>query len=189
LALAFFTLALSACSIPISEQPLSDDASSKLDERLIGTWELDLTALNAKMGAGADADKTARFTVENVRETPGKLIAVAGENQEKATLYATHFAMHDYLSYGPMSRDDGKNWVIMFYQLQDADHGNLYLMDTQYLIDVIGRSELPGRVESEGGGVRSVLITATNDELRAFLKRHSPKCFDMKAPIACTRVK
>jgi hypothetical protein len=191
IAAAVCTLTLSACSIPICEQPLSDDASSKPDERLIGTWELDMTALNARMGAPEEAQKTMRYTVESLKETPGRMIGIGGEgeSQQRVTLYATHLAMHDYLSYGPLNRDAKTNWAIMFYQMQDADQGNLYLMDGPYVRGAIERRELPGRVESEGGSVRGILITATNEELRTFLKRHSPRCFDLKAPIACKRVK
>jgi hypothetical protein len=191
LVLTMAALGLTGCPIPVSQVPLSDAASSKIDERLIGTWELDLAAFQKKYADGEGAEKTARYTIERVKDQPGTLLATggSGEAKETVTLYVTHLAMHDYFSFGPINKEEKKHWTIQLYQMQDADHGNVYLMDEKYVAGAIDRGELPGVVERSGGGIRSILISATHDELTTFLKRHSPRCFDLKTPIACKRVK
>ncbi len=191
---ALGAMLLSACRIPLSEHPLSDEASSKIDERLIGTWELDLSAINPKIGKKADEKNTAAYRVERVEGKPNSLIsriwADGKAGDEAYFVHTTHLAMHDFLTWGAIQSEEAKPFAICLYELTDADHGKLYVMNDAFLIDLIERGKTPGKTDRDGGGnVAGIMLTGDQKQLRKLLQRHGVDCFDMENPIICRRVK
>jgi hypothetical protein len=187
--LAAACLAVSACRIPISEHPLTSEMPA-VDERLIGTWEVDMSPL-AEPG---EEKKLSTVIVRRLKDDAERLQAVGLENGKEqtdgATLLVTcHSAMHDYVSIGPMNKGEGKGYTICHYRLDDADRGSVYLMDSDYMIDAIDRRLISGEVSRDGVRITGVVIKAKPDELRRFLAKHSPECFAIKTPLAARRVK
>lgn len=180
-------LSLSACSIPISEQPLTSEMPSPLDERVIGTWEIDMTPLG-------DKEKNNQVVVRRMKDDAQWLEVIGlsdGEEQgeQSSTLIACHHAMHDYLSYGPFRKHEKKGYAICLYEFDDADHGRLYLLDSDYVVDAIERGLIAGHVSREGARISGVILSAPPEELRQFLTKHSPTCFATKHPMVARRVK
>jgi hypothetical protein len=182
--------ALAGCRVPISEQPLTTEMPSPIDERLIGTWEVDMSPV----GDGGGEKQIATYIVRRHKDDPRRLEVVGlqdgvEQTAEATTLVTCHYAMHDYLSLGPMNKEAASGYAVCTYRLDDADHGNVYLMDADYMIDAIDRGLVAGEVSRDGPRVTGIGIRATPDELRRFIARHSPDCFAMKTPLAARRVK
>jgi hypothetical protein len=97
--------------------------------------------------------------------------------------------MHDYLSIGPMNKEAGATYTICTYRLDDEDHGNLYLLDSDYMIDAIDRGLIAGEISRDGARVTSIVLRAPPADLRRFIAKHAPECFATKTPMAARRMK
>ena len=195
-----FLLALSAgacllmtgCPIPLSTHPLSDETSSEIDQRLIGTWEIDVRHVHEKLG-NKEGDPTATYHLErtDASKTTLQCAYQRGEGQADASLpfYTTHLGMHDYFSLASRVGDNGKFYVICRYELDDDNNGRFYLMDEHFIIEQIESGKIAGQVDRNDGGVQGVRLDADSEKLRELVRRHGDKVFDMKHPLACKRVK
>lgn len=181
---------LTACRLPVSECPLTTEMPSPVDERLIGKWEVDMSPLHDPGGE----KQLATYIVRRMKDDPKQLEIVGLQDGVEQTadatrLVACHFAMHDYLNVGPLNKEAKAGYAICHYRLDDADHGQLYLMDGDYVIDAVERGLVPGDIGRDGARVTSIAIKASPEDLRRFIEKHSPDCFAMKQPLAARRLK
>jgi hypothetical protein len=181
---------LTACRLPVSQHPLTTAMPSPIDERLIGKWEVDMSPLHDPGGE----KQLATYIVRRLKDDPKQLEIVGVQDGVEQTadatrLVACHFAMHDFLNVGPLNKELKSGYAICQYRLEDDDHGQLYLMDSDYVIDAIDRGLVPGEVGRDGARVTRVAMKASPEELRQFIEKHSPDCFAMKLPLAARRVK
>ena len=179
-----------ACRLPVSQHPLTTAMPSPIDERLIGKWEVDMSPLHDPGGE----KQLAIYIVRRLKDDPRQLEIVGMQDGVEQTadatrLIACHFAMHDYLSVGPLNKEAKASYAICHYRFEDDDHGQLYLMDSDYVVDAIDRGLVPGEVSRDGVRITSVAIKTSPEELRRFIEKHSPDCFAMKQPLAARRVK
>jgi len=190
IALAAAGLLLTGCPIPLSQHPLSDDAHSTVDERLLGVWEVDLRAVNQKF-ANKKGKPKAFYAIERVEDNDNLLRCTELRDGKPADeswpLRATHLAMHDYLSL-PDDGEGDKPFVILRYELTDADRGKLYLMDGEFVADQIERGKIRGKVVRDDGKIRSVLLAADTKTLRDFVHRNGADAFDLEHPMPCKRI-
>lgn len=187
---AAMCLALGACRIPISQHALTSEMPGPVDERLLGKWEIDMTSLGGERGE----KQLSVVEVRRVKDDSQRLEVVGLEGgvekgDQVSAVVTCHYAMHDYLSFGPLNKSEGQGFAICRYELDDAEHGKLYLLDSDYMIDAIDRSLIAGEVKREGLRVTSVSISAKAPELREFLHKRSPACFATKLPLVAQRVK
>lgn len=183
--IAVLAVSLSACRIPLSEQPLSDETTSRVDERLLGTWQIDMEPLRSKVSLSEDV-KSVRYTVRRAEGKENMLAVVESSNEEKTMpAFTVHFAMHDYLSWGGK---EGGPYLILRYEFDDDDRARLFVLDEGIIIDAIESGRLPGQVERDDVQVKSIVIKASTEQLRDFIHRHGESCFDMKTAIPAQRV-
>lgn len=168
---------------------------SKVDERLLGEWEVDLRPLNEKLH-NADGEATGDFVVQRAEKKTNTLHCrhLSGDKHEPEDdplpIYATHVAMHDFLSFGGLGGQSKELFAICMYWFDDADHAKLYLMKQSYVVEQIEAKRITGEVKrGNDGSVQLVGLSAAPDELQKFLQRAGTDAFDMEHPLACKRVK
>lgn len=185
-------LFLTGCPIPVSKMPLSDEANSKIDQRLIGDWEVDVRRVHEKLG-NKDVPPTDRWRFEKSDKGEHELRCINLPNEENEggalPFYTTHFAMHDYFSLASRVGDDREFYVICRYEFDDENNGKFYLMDEQFIIEQIDAGKIGGKIDSNGGDVQGVMLDVDTEELREFVRRHGDKVFDLEHPLACKRIK
>jgi len=195
-ALTGLALANASCTMVVSEHPLSDEKTSKLDERAIGFWEI--------VPEEKDKEKPrAQFAVGRVKEKKNSLEMVALElhkdqvQVKRFPVYTTVLDNRRYLSWGNAEEKD-PGFFILHYKFADEKTVHLYELNPDFVGDAIQRGELAGnavrREESKdpkdaGPKYKSVLITAESKEIAAFVKKNAAKCFEMDRHGTLKRIK
>jgi hypothetical protein len=134
-----------------SKHPLSDAAGSKVDERLLGTWEMDGERFLVRRGAA-----------ENTLEA---LPAEGGEEGQSTVLYATELGGRHYISLeDDESKPDARSYDIVRYELTDSDTLKVYFLDPKAIAKAVQADELAGdvqiRKERKQGLGQGILIGA-----------------------------
>ena len=190
LMLASGSLLLTACRIPLSKIPLSDETNSRVDERLIGTWEIDVRRVQEILG-NKDSEPTARYRLERAKDHKNTLLCTyvneGGEDDKPLPCFTTHLGMHDYLSLASRGVDS-EFYVICRYEVEGEDEGKLFLMSSEFVVEQIDSGKVTGKVDRDGDEIRGVMLGLKPDELREFILRHSDKAFDLEHPLACKRI-
>jgi hypothetical protein len=186
-------LVASGVSCVPCKHPLSDEKTSKLDERLIGEWRLydgDKPAADANpvfVGRVAGRDNTLEVVQCDV-DKDGHVVV------ERSPLYATEV---DSLRLVSMRRqgvkEDGESvYDVVLYEMPDKDTLNLYLMDDQVMGASIQKMDLPGTVKARNSlgatHYSMVNITASAEELRKFIEKTGKKCFSSEFTMTMKRV-
>lgn len=216
LALALlWVLPLVGCALPVSEHPLSDEQTSVIDERLIGGWQvIEQPEKHAvEKGAGENAQPQAapptplssRFAVgrkegtENTLESAHLRIDEEVIKVSRTLIYATQLGSERYLSWRLQDEDQKEKqpeYLIMLYRVQGEDAVELSLLRHDVIGPAIEKGELPGKVKrrrNPPAGVDkpaydSIRISATPEEMAAYLKQHSPGCFNTERTFQIRRI-
>jgi hypothetical protein len=160
----FLLASISGC-VP-SKFPLSDEKTSKIDERLIGTWVI--------------TDDSERVALE----LHAKAGANALEDSEGELLYTTSIGGDHYIS-EPYTEDGKHMWVICGYEFSKDGDLKVYQLNPAVLAKSIGAGELAGKVKSYRpmffGFVapmeQNVEITDKTDQLLHYFARQGRDCW------------
>lgn len=187
---------LAGCELPVSVHPLSDEATSTFDERLIGNWEkLPLAGESPDPG-----DVQPRFAFGRVAGKPNILECVATEldgdgfvQVRRIPLFPCKLGELNYLSV-IMNPDEPKEkqvYLVMLYELKDENELHFHLMEKNVIGPAIEREDLQGIVkksppdpnappqEQVKPKYRELKITAETKDLAAFLQRRGRAAFNM----------
>ncbi|MFQ5732903.1 MAG: hypothetical protein ACE5KM_13250 [Planctomycetaceae bacterium] len=185
---------LSGCSLTLSQHPLSDERSSKADERLIGYWE------GVPEGLSKKADGTNGFLIIGVdgsRRNTMSIIMLGDENREGKQLIGTStfaaFASPGERNFLSVNAGDLR-YIIREYGFESNDR-ILWTRswDQTVVLRLVREGKLAGEVHAppvqalrpdqepseHEVGRESVVITEKPERLRAFLMRH-PQVFAAK---------
>ena len=198
---ALLPLILASCVY--SKHPLSDESTSTLDRRLLGTW-----AAAAKDGKVSGTDST--LIIGRKPGTKNTLEAVVVRLDYKDTVkigrqtWYAKTGKFNYLSIGgdTDTEEDGKAYLICRYDLPKPRTFRIFLPDPHFIGAAVQKGELKGKVEyndaaepaianekaepkSEGnnsGSIQSVALTDSPEKILEFLNAHVSESFQ-KEPI------
>lgn len=166
------------------QHPLSDPDAKRVDERLLGTWrwmdEPWTCYLHIEKGA---KDKGADFLF--VQTKPGY-----GIRSWYGSLFTTDLGNHSFASIKPIS-GDGKElskaydfYLIVYYKIDKEGRLTWSLADPSAFAEAVNARKVKGQVNSAGPDTQ-VLLSASTQELAAFLKESEPKkLFPRMLPLA-----
>ena len=185
-------LLLSACRIPVTEHPLSDETNSRVDERLLGLWEVDLRP--AHEINGSDGDESAIYLIERDEQRENTLLVRMMREGEKSShalpAFTTHLGMHDYISFCNVGGKGSTAKAICRYELTDADQGKLYLMSGEFVAQQIEQSAIKGTFDrASNGTLQGIAIKDSVEAQRDFILRKGEAVFLLEKPMECRRVK
>ena len=199
--LAIFT----GCELPVSVHPLSDEETSTLDDRLIGTWEM---VPPAEQTPGPN-DVPPRFIYGRVAGKPNILECVMTEldgdgfaQVHRIPLYPCKFGELRYLSmvFNPEEAKEKQVYLIMLYELKDENELRLYHLNKDVIGPAIEREEIQGVVKKSDPDpnappqeqvkprYREIKITAEPKELAAYLQRKGKAAFGAAQSFTLRRV-
>jgi hypothetical protein len=199
-------LAVSAgCELPVSVHPLSDEATSTFDDRLLGTWEIVPPA--EQMPEPGDA--RARFIFARFPAKPNILECVGTEldgdgyaKVHRLPLYPCKFGELHYLSVimNPEEPKEKQVYLIMLYELKDDTEVRFHLLNKDVIGPAIERGDIAGEVtksdpdpnappaEQVKPKYRQIKITAEPKDLAAYLQRRGKAAFNMEQHFSQRRV-
>ncbi|WP_425616833.1 hypothetical protein NA78x_000493 [Anatilimnocola sp. NA78] len=206
---ALFTLCLAGCeAIPVSQHPLSDETTSQIDEELLGMWDIinepeegkpapaakEVAEESTPVEAVVDEERPPRFAIgklagkERVHEVAGMSLDDSGQiNVNRFPIYTTRLGEQRFISLRVGPSVDNSDFFIARYTLVNANRGLLYPLDRDVITAAIGRGELKGVVKKAASDdpnaeprKESIRITASAEELQAFLVKHEKKAFSAK---------
>jgi hypothetical protein len=184
LAMAAITLAIAAC-IPQSRHPLSDEKTSKIDKQLIGKWSEEHFSLSPDTVALFKPHKGAKNTFE--ASVPGK------PDEKPGIFFTTKINSKRYMSWKYEDAKTGrKSYMICWYEYTDPDTVKIYPLDESVIEKAIVAKELAGEIrvtKKREKMFKTVVITASPDDLAKYLKKHGPKCFFANTPLVYKRQK
>lgn len=178
-AAALVVVALSSTGCVSSLKPLSDAKTSKLDTRLLGTWEMD----------DKENMKTHTIVVERKKDAPNVLQATATEDgkTETADLFTTKIGDSHYISVAGKEEKGVVRYVVAKYEVTDDKNLKYWGLDTEFFAKAIENHELKGTVKKEI--FTDVTLDETPENLRKFLEKHGAKCFTKDTGITVKRIK
>jgi len=194
LAAAIGLALFAGCELPVSVHPLSDEATSTFDERLIGTWEM---VPPAEQTPGPN-DAPARFIYGRMAGKPNILECVTTEldgegyaQVHRIPLYPCQLGKLHYLSaiMNPEEPKEKQVYLIMLYEMTGENELRYYLMNKDVIGPAIEREEIQGIVKKSDPDpnappqeqvkprYREVRLTAETKDLVAFLQRRGQAAF------------
>jgi hypothetical protein len=168
---------LAACvSCLPTVHPLSDEKTSKIDERLIGRWY-------------ANDDKETVYTVSRSRDTRNGLECAVREKQKDAgmsPLFATSLKSKAYLSVFDPEASAKKEpaWAIYQYEVLDKDTVQVRCMDFDVIRRAIEKKQIEGRIIKNKD--KDPHITAPTEAIRRYLEAHAGECYSRKPDYTLT---
>jgi hypothetical protein len=191
------TLLLPGCGGVECENPASDEAATKHDERLVGFWRLDHKASGMK---DDEVSGDAVFAVGRQRDERGPLalaivILDKGVLQvEQVQLRATTIGTKPYVSMGGAPKADEKQggWGVMRYDVPEEGTLRVLAMNEGEVAKDIQAGKIAGTVKEakldNPGGTTMVAVSATIDALRAYLASRGDAVFKADKPLVLKRV-
>ena len=176
------------CSAVLSVQPLSDDSSSVLDERLYGRWQ-----------DPEKPDRSDTITIRHKRGTKGTLEIISERKNRRGVERTIAFALRgkfDLLSARLELKEDANRVVygICRYRFPRPDTLELYRLDAQIFGRAVEDGTLRGEVtysERDPGPaddpprrlgvvereIDDVTLTDEPERILEFIRRHGDKAF------------
>jgi hypothetical protein len=177
--------------IPVARHPLSDDQTSRIDSRLLGTWRIEGSndsAIFRKLEGSTN-------TLELVELLEPDEDAQEADN---FVLFTTEIDSQWYMTTAnPTEKDEGV-WIVR-YVIDPEDTMNVYFMDADVISEAISQGALRGEVKTTKhfawvfGFIpipyreQSVTITESSDGLARYLKQHGEKCFEGESVLTLKR--
>jgi hypothetical protein len=151
-----------SCGPPGSVHPLSDPASARPDDRLIGVWDL----VEPREADDEEEEASLRFTalqdgMTEIRDSDEEL---------RLRMFPTELHGRSYMNLQDV-REPGP-WLIARYELGEDGALAIWLMNDEAVRGAIERGELKGEIPERSS--QSALITAEPDELAEFLRAADP---------------
>ena len=174
-----------------SKHPLSDEKTSKIDERLIGAVadidrdkpeEYAGQVLIGKRGTAENVLEAVDLQFDDQSHVVVNRVPMSTTTVGELHLFSTPedvFGKHDPKEYV------SKDYEIFMYAMPDADTVNVYFMDNDVIGASVANKELSGSVSATyffGSAQYSAsTIKASPEELRKYIERTGKKCFDSDA--------
>jgi hypothetical protein len=175
-------LALTACTR--SPVPITAKEGSKPDARLHGQWQFVLTDEDAPETIVIERDDNGELIVSG--EAPGR-----GREDDYFHVIVARIGKHHYASVYTVAPPNEEayppSFMLLRYELRDADYFAVYGADEDLLMDAINRKLIAG-APYEDRHLPGIEVSASPDELRAFIKAHGARIFTA-GPVEFTRVK
>jgi hypothetical protein len=178
---ALLLVLISAAGCVLNDEPLSDEKTSTIDERLIGTWRV--TTIDS-------TEKRSELTMVIARKADvAKALEVTFDNgKEKATtdLFATTIGNEHFVSFKPVlgkEKDPEKlpYFLILKYDVGDDGSMPVHLLDLKFFLDAVRRNELTGDKDN-GNIVLAVLLHENPETIRKFIEQGGEKCMAKDLP-------
>jgi len=167
-----------------SQHPLSDEKTSKIDERLIGTWHLEDDPAGWQVTKSAHTENALELTVTD---------PAAG----RSLLFTTTIKSKGYMSIKDMHEDAKKKpeaatYCIYQYVFLDNDTVQVRGMDPKVIEKAIGDKTLGGEIKLTKTKTRPILgifgkerivekrtpvITAAPQAIARYLEAHADECY------------
>lgn len=194
LLLALLTV-LTGCP-PSSKNPLSDDATTAVDQRLVGWWEA-----IPKEGELAEADE--RFLIgrhgEDDRRMELGMLRLDEEGRLRVDRVEMRATTLDGSAYLSLADGTQPGFMLVRYVVQDEDRIELHLLSEKVVVEAIESGALAGTIEvverasPEDPGItvskdRIITITASTPDLRSWVQANAEACFDPDTPVRYRRV-
>jgi hypothetical protein len=188
---------LAGCGGVACEHPASDAATTKVDERLIGFWQVDRKASGVE--GDADKDDEGLFVVGRQPGDDGSLAMATvslkkGELEiERSLLRATTIEAKAYASvHSPPPGDEkpGAWWVVRYEVPEPGTLRVLSMNEDEVAKDVRG-GKVPGTVQEPKPGshdAKMVTLSATVEALRAYLGSRGDAVYRMDRPLVLKRL-
>ncbi|MEX1098155.1 MAG: hypothetical protein WED34_19080 [Planctomycetales bacterium] len=158
---------LGLASCVMTEQPLSDGESSRVDERLVGAWREVVPPGEPREGATLEFGRA-----EDEKNAMRIVRRVANEDPRTYTTYVRP-GNPPVLSIG-LEDDAGKvSWLPMRYALDE--HGDLKLagLDRKLFCPAVAEGKLRGAAnKNDAGECVSVTLAAPPDDVLKFIEQH-----------------
>ncbi|MEX1098157.1 MAG: hypothetical protein WED34_19090 [Planctomycetales bacterium] len=198
----------SCCGVSM-EQPLSDDATSTIDRRLLGVWQTNSGEVPPRhqLVIAIAKKKDTRNTMEAV------FVGVYDDTAkiERTTFYSRPGKM-DLLSLADETKDGAGHYYPLRYRFRGEDRLELFVPDLDFVRQAVARSELKGECKefkfrfraapAEPGDETSkeaesdeekddktcgCHLTSSPEEIIGFIEKHGEKCFK-KEPMVLQRI-
>ena len=204
---------LAGCGGVASTVPASDEATSRVDERLLGFWRVDTTATpDAKnegilvVGRHEGSDKTLDLVTvsfnrdHRIEVDRGEFLATTIEKQEYASLRVPGKGPPNDKDAGMGDETGGKDgepgkaaWFLLRYTMPDGDTLRVLGMSEKETAADVRAGKVPGRVDeskSAGSGEPTLNVTlqATTTVLRAYLGSRGEAVFKADKPLVLRRL-
>lgn len=163
------------CAV-VCQHPLSDPKAKEVDERLLGTWRwMDEDRTYFLHIAQAAKDEGAHFALVEVN--PG-----SGVDVTEGNLFTTKIGEHLYASVQLKGRGEGKDgkevseqYIPVFYEFSKEGRLIWGLADGISFEKAVDEKKIKGKVVDRK--LRAVELSASTEELVAFLKENAPARF------------
>lgn len=168
---ALGSLLLSACVM--TEQPLSDGESSRIDEQLIGVeWQEVLPPGETREPAVLE------FSRHDSRKNAMQLVRrVAGEEPRFYTVYARPESPA-ILSIGLEDEEGKVSWLPMKYEIDEHGDFRMYGLDREVFCPAVADGKLKGTANrNDAGECVVVTLSSPPDEILKFIAEHSEKAW------------
>ncbi|QDU26132.1 hypothetical protein ETAA8_12060 [Anatilimnocola aggregata] len=200
--LAFASLLVAGCeAIPVAQHPLSDEATSQIDEELLGMWDVIAEPEEPKEKAekpaepAADEEHPPRFAIGRLagKELVHEMVALqlndgGSIDVQRISFYGTRIGEQRLVSMKVDPNSDAADYLILRYTFVNANRVLVHALDRDFITAAIGRGELKGVVKKAATAdpnveprKQSIRITASAKELHEFLVKHEKKAFQVKA--------
>ncbi len=197
--LGIVALLLSGCGGVLSEHPASDDATSRVDERLIGFWRVDGKASTGKDGP---ASQEPGLLVVGRRDGPegglelltvslkqGAVLDVAREPLRATSIAGKPYASVHVTGDGSPPRP---SWLVLRYDVPEEGVLRVLAMDVPKVANEVREGRIAGHAPEPGPGRSgdSVLVTLSADTaaLRAWLEQAGDGLFADGKPLVLRRL-
>jgi hypothetical protein len=178
---ALLLIFISAAGCVLNDQPLSDEKTSTIDERLIGTWRV--TTIDS-------TEKRSELTMVIARKAGvTKALEVtfdSGKEKAATDLFATTIGKEHFVSFKPVlgkEKDPEKlpYFLILKYEIGENGTMPVHLLDLKFFLDAVQRNELTGD-KDKGNIVLAVLLHENPGRLRNFIEHGGEKCIAKELP-------
>jgi hypothetical protein len=157
-----------AASCVESRHPLSDEKTSKIDERLIGTWQLANDSSVWKAKRSADTKNALEVEITDASGTG------------RAVLFATMLKSKNYASTKDLGKDAQKDrkgaYDIYQYRVLDNDTIEAWGMDAALVKKAILDKKLVGEINDD----QEPVITDSGDGIARYIEANADACFPIK---------
>jgi len=188
----------SGCTVPVFDHPLTDDATSTVDGRLLGAWKPVATDESEKPPFSmllVGLEPKAQNTLELVT------IEMDDENHIQIKQLKAYTAVLDMVHYVSIrAEEDGEvKYLVMMYRHGDGETVRAYMVKNQAIGAAIEAGEIKGIAQREkravgtpeppdGPRYTTLNITAETEELVAFIRKKGESLFDLDHPLTMRRV-
>jgi len=163
-----------------SRNPASDEKTSKIDERLIGEWNV-------------DGDSVWKATKSKDVENALDVDAPKPKGPGHVLVFATTIKSQGYLSIINVKDKKSKeaSYLICRYEFSDNDTVNIRFMKPKALAKAIQEKQIIGEmVKKDNDKKDTPVITDTPEGIARYLEAHADECFTGKNEVlTCKRRK